>query len=59
MLMEDCLLLVDESLFLSLFLEFLLIKLVEQKSLKIFSLDYYAIVSPVVEHIKNHDVWCL
>ena len=56
--MEEYFLLVDESLFLSLFLEFLLIKLVEQTSLKIFSLDYYDIVSPVVEHIKKHGVWC-
>ena len=36
-----------------------MIKLVAQCCLKIFRLDYYAIVSPVVKHIKNHGVWCL
>ena len=58
MLMEDYLLLVVESLFLSVCSE-VLFKLVGQCCLKIFSLDYYAIVSPLVEHIKNHGVWCL
>ena len=36
-----------------------MIKLVAQCCLKIFRLDYYVVVSPVVEHIKNHGVWYL